>query len=114
MAAAVPSTFNPANYVSEQAWKTAVADSDVRCQWDPDHSPSGGKLARRAIQLGLRGMALRAFATEELLEVIDDLRANSFDYYAAIRSAYYQRRQALVSDMDPTSSNSVDIPDYEN
>lgn len=51
---------------------------------------------------------------EEMLEIIDDLRANSFDYYAAIRSAYYQRRQALVSDMDPTSANTVDIPDYEN
>lgn len=51
---------------------------------------------------------------EELLELVDDLRANSFDYYAAIRSAYYQRRQALVSDMDPSNATSVDIPDYEN
>lgn len=51
---------------------------------------------------------------EELLDVIDDLRANSFDYYAAIRSAYYQRRQALVSDMDPESVASPEIPDYGN
>jgi phospholipid-binding lipoprotein MlaA len=49
---------------------------------------------------------------EELLDVIDDLRSNSFDYYAAIRSAYYQRRQALVNDMNAGSS-SADIPDYE-
>lgn len=28
--------------------------SDVRLQWDPDHSPAGGPLIRRAIQLGLR------------------------------------------------------------
>lgn len=28
----------------------------VRLQWDPDHSPSGGKMMRRAIQLGLRGL----------------------------------------------------------
>jgi phospholipid-binding lipoprotein MlaA len=51
---------------------------------------------------------------EELLDVIDDLRANSFDYYAAIRSAYYQRRQALVNDMDPDSTASPEIPDYGN
>lgn len=51
---------------------------------------------------------------EELLDVIDDLRANSFDYYAAIRSAYYQRRQALVRDMDPASAGGPDIPDYDN
>lgn len=51
---------------------------------------------------------------EELLEVIDDLRANSFDYYAAIRSAYYQRRKALISDMDPNAAAGPEIPDYGN
>lgn len=51
---------------------------------------------------------------EELLDVIDDLRRNSFDYYAAVRSAYYQRRQALVRDMDPESASGPDIPDYDN
>jgi hypothetical protein len=48
-----------------------VSDAIVRLQWDPDHDPAGGKLARRAIQLGLRGDTLRAFATTELREVID-------------------------------------------
>jgi len=29
----------------------------VRCQWDPDHTPVGGKhTARRAIQLGLKSV----------------------------------------------------------
>jgi phospholipid-binding lipoprotein MlaA len=51
---------------------------------------------------------------EELLDIIDDLRANSFDYYAAIRSAYYQRRQGLVNDMDPQTGGGADIPDYDN
>lgn len=35
---------------------------------------------------------------EELLDALDDLRRNSFDYYAAMRSAYVQRRAAMVSD----------------
>ncbi len=51
---------------------------------------------------------------EELLDVIDDLRANSFDYYAAIRSAYYQRRQALVNDMNAEAGSMPEIPDYGN
>jgi hypothetical protein len=40
-------------------------------QWDPDHDPSGAPQPRRAIQLGLRGEMLRAFATTEMREVID-------------------------------------------
>lgn len=51
---------------------------------------------------------------EELLDIIDDLRANSFDYYAAIRSAYYQRRNALINDMNPDSASAPEIPDYGN
>jgi len=35
---------------------------------------------------------------EALIEVINDLRRNSFDYYATVRSAYYQRRQAEIND----------------
>ena len=51
---------------------------------------------------------------EELLDVIDDLRRNSFDYYAALRSTYIQRRQALINDQDPDTVGAVPaIPDYE-
>lgn len=31
-----------------------LAQCEVRLQWDPDHSPDGGNLTRRAIQLGLK------------------------------------------------------------
>jgi hypothetical protein len=68
---AVPSTFGRSGHPSFEAWQAAVAASNVRLQWDPDHSPSGAKQSRRALQLGLRGPVLRAFAKEELLEVID-------------------------------------------
>jgi len=47
---------------------------------------------------------------EELVDVLNDLRENSFDYYATIRSAYYQRRQALISDSEVSAAS---IPDYE-
>lgn len=50
---------------------------------------------------------------EELLETIDDLRANSIDYYATLRSVYAQRRAALVRDDDPaTAATSADFSDY--
>ncbi len=51
---------------------------------------------------------------EELLDALDDLRKNSFDYYAAMRSAYMQRRQALVNDDDPGKFEAPSIPDYDN
>ena len=50
---AVPSSYVSELFESHEAWKAAVARSDVRLQWDPDHTPSGGKCERRAVQLGL-------------------------------------------------------------
>ncbi len=69
--AAVPSSWDRERYPTEAEWSQAVAASDVRLQWDPDHHPSGAKLERRAIQLGLRGQTLAAFADRELVEVLD-------------------------------------------
>jgi hypothetical protein len=68
---AVPSTYDASMFRSDAEWKDALAASAVRSQWDPDHAPSGASLKRRALQLGLRGTALEAFAQQELLEVID-------------------------------------------
>lgn len=50
---------------------------------------------------------------EELLDAIDDLRKNSFDYYAAVRSAYMQKRQAMINDDDSKTSSAPSIPDYD-
>lgn len=68
---AVESSYAEGSAASHAEWKSKLASSEVRLQWDPDHDPAGGKLARRALQLGLRGDTLRAFATTELREVID-------------------------------------------
>lgn len=68
---AVPSSNEPGAFAAPDERKPAIEASEVRLQWDPDHSPSGAKLERRAIQLGLRGQMLKAFATSELLEVLD-------------------------------------------
>ncbi|MGN6153742.1 MAG: DUF4291 domain-containing protein [Lysobacteraceae bacterium] len=68
---AVPSSFDPAHHASHDEWKAAIETSDVRLQWDPDHDPLGGPLARRAVQLGLRGAMLRRYGEQDLLSVED-------------------------------------------
>lgn len=51
---------------------------------------------------------------ERLLDVIKDLRKNSFDYYAAVRSAYYQNRQSLIKDEKASgAAGGPEIPDYD-
>ncbi|WP_439625828.1 DUF4291 domain-containing protein [Gemmata sp.] len=71
LAAAVPSSWDREQFATQEEWSRAVGRSAVRLQWDPDHHPSGAKLDRRAIQLGLRGDVLEAFGRRELVEVID-------------------------------------------
>jgi hypothetical protein len=68
---AVPSSWDRDRFATEEEWSRAVGWSSVRLQWDPDHHPSGAKLERRAIQLGLRGAVLEAFGRRELAEVLD-------------------------------------------
>jgi hypothetical protein len=69
LAAAVPSSFDEP-YTDHETWQHAVKRSDVRLQWDPDHGPGGQPLARRAIQLGLRGDMLARFAKPLRIEDI--------------------------------------------
>lgn len=71
LAEAVPSSWDPDQLASREEWSRAVERSSVRLQWDPDHDPSGAKMERRAIQLGLRGEVLEAFGQREIVEVLD-------------------------------------------
>ena len=71
LAQAVASSLNQSDQANERIWKAALASSNVRLQWDPDHDPHGNVVARRAIQLGLRGPVLEDFGKRELIEVID-------------------------------------------
>jgi uncharacterized protein DUF4291 len=71
LAAAVPSSFDPARYADRAAWSRAVKTSSVRVQWDPDHDPHGKPVERRAIQLGLRGDMLAHYARDWIAEIRD-------------------------------------------
>jgi hypothetical protein len=84
LAQAVPSSYQPDFPGGREGWSAAVSASEVRLQWDPDHSPTGEKQERRAVQLGLRGRALEALAGPELIEIIDlsDFVRSQRDYVA--------------------------------
>jgi hypothetical protein len=66
------SSFDPDYYNSYDQWKLQLAEKEVRLQWDPDHDPSGGKLARRAIQVGMKGIILERFGKEKI-KLIEDI-----------------------------------------
>lgn len=59
-------------------------------------------------KVGVEYLNLRA----SLVDVLEDLEKSSIDYYAATRSAYYQRREALVND-EGDGSMAPAIPDYD-
>ncbi|MGI4875689.1 MAG: DUF4291 domain-containing protein [Janthinobacterium lividum] len=65
------STFTAGNYETQAAWKHELATKKVRLQWDPDHSPYGGKLTRRAMQLGLKGEVLEKFGKQQITLIED-------------------------------------------
>jgi hypothetical protein len=71
LAEAVHSRYIPETYEDQVAWNQAVKNSDVRLQWDPDYSPTGGKLSRRAIQLGLQGETAIKYAQEFVVSIED-------------------------------------------
>lgn len=71
LAQVVHSKFEPDLYTSESEWSKAVKTSLVRLQWDPDRHPWGARLERRAIQLGLRGSVLNAYARDRIVNIED-------------------------------------------
>ena len=82
LAEAVHAKYIRELYENKQQWQKAVAKSNVRLQWDPDRSPRGEKLKRRAIQLGLRGDIVTKYAKEWILDIedISDFVAQQREY----------------------------------
>ncbi|GAB4510169.1 MAG: DUF4291 domain-containing protein [Anaerolineae bacterium] len=70
---AVLSSFDPVVFADEAEWQRAVDVSSVRLQWDPDYTPAGERLERRAVQIGLRGKSVAHFAQGGWIEHIEDV-----------------------------------------
>jgi hypothetical protein len=68
---AVYSSYQEDIYKDREDWQSAVKNSNIRLQWDPDHDPYGVKLERRAIQLGIRNQEIEKYAKEDILKIED-------------------------------------------
>jgi hypothetical protein len=66
---AVHSTFSASRSAELEQWQKQIKASEVRLQWDPDHDPHGAPQTRRAIQLGLRGEALRSYCDDWTISI---------------------------------------------
>lgn len=58
-------------YENQQDWKEQLVNSNIRIQWDPDHNNDGAKLDRKAIQIGLKGDALKKFNNTYIKSISD-------------------------------------------
>lgn len=67
----VPSQFDELRYENQMQWNLEVEKSDIIHQWDPDRALDGRKLERRAIQIGLRGEAIKRYVNEWIISVED-------------------------------------------
>jgi hypothetical protein len=100
----VPSSFDSRRFATREQWQSAVASSEVRLQWDPDHDPLGRRVERRAVQLGLRGSALRRYGEQELLAIEDitpfvaEQRQHLTDGFAELRTP--EERAYLPADRE--------------
>jgi hypothetical protein len=88
LAEAVHSSFRPEVYASYEDWQRLVRKSEVRLQWDPDRHPSGVPLARRAIQLGLRGNILTRYSREWIVAIHDISEFVRDQYQSVVTRSY--------------------------
>ncbi|AGC75782.1 uncharacterized protein DUF4291 [Nonlabens dokdonensis] len=82
---AVYSNYQEDLYKSREQWQEEVKSSNIRLQWDPDHDPYGGKLERRAIQLGIRNKEIIAYSKDDILE-IEDISAYVNEQYLFVKA----------------------------
>ena len=83
----VESSYSSEMTFSREEWSKKIATSEVRIQWDPDHDLDGRPLARKAIQIGLRGEALEQFHAsitkiEDITPFVETQRLNRRTYGA--------------------------------
>ena len=85
----IPTHFDEERYSNENEWQSALKNSDVIHQWDPERSLKGERLDRQAIQIGLRGDVLKKYKDEYVIGVEDITElAKSIGYSAKKRQPF--------------------------
>ncbi|AOS61576.1 DUF4291 domain-containing protein [Actinoalloteichus hymeniacidonis] len=68
---ACPSSFREGRDPDQATWRRRLAESPVRIQWDPDRGTRMERLDTRAIQLGLRGVAVEHYVDDWIVGLAD-------------------------------------------
>ncbi|MFI9646258.1 DUF4291 domain-containing protein [Streptomyces sp. NPDC052040] len=71
LAHACLSHYEHGRHSSAEEWKTALAASPVRIQWDPERSTGLAPLPHRAIQIGLSREAVHHYVDDWILGIVD-------------------------------------------
>lgn len=108
LAGAVHSAFKADKYENREAWQAAVKNSNVRLQWDPDHDPYGGKLERRAIQLGMRGEVQAQFG-KEWIRSIEDITDFVLEQGKLVASKALDKLLVIEEEVYWPNSDQVDL-----
>lgn len=109
----VQTTFTRDVYSDEASWKAQAEQAEALVQWDPDHDPTGDKLQRRAIQIGLRGRALARYAREAIVD-IEDISTFVCEQHALVLSREWLRlltpREAIYPVIDGDVAARLGLP----
>jgi hypothetical protein len=95
---AVYSSYDQIEGISHEEWRNKLENSSIRLQWDPDHDPHGAKQERRAIQIGLRGGFINAFAKDDILQ-IENISAFVKEQYEFVKN--HQLENLMVPTQKP-------------
>lgn len=99
---AVLTSPDSASYTGAQ-WEKAFAEATVYCQWDPDRNMNGNAIDRAAIQIGIKGSALR--------EVLDKGICRIEDLTPSVRKWNGQRKNGKLSAKDLPSEKIYPVRD---
>lgn len=103
---AVHSLYHAELYPSDTVWYAQLSRSPVVLQWDPDHAPTGQRLSRRAIQLGLRGEVLVKYAREWIV-AIEDISEFVAQQRSFVKAKAFERLQIPYETVYPVADSEV-------
>lgn len=94
-----PSTLRDAAGIGLEAWADPVSRylDNTHADW----------------AMYTRGAVTVVDTRAQYLDALDDLKRNSVDYYAAMRSLYRQRQNSLIHNGKPDPAQAPEIPDYD-
>ncbi|QUQ69213.1 DUF4291 domain-containing protein [Kutzneria sp. CA-103260] len=88
------SAYDATVHTSHEQWRRQLKGSPVRVQWDPDRDVRMQTLPYRAIQIGLKGVALERYV-DEWTHDITDVTASAHEVRDPVRAGQVDRAERL-------------------